>query len=37
MVQDWFKDAVFYEVFVRSFYDYDGDGIGEPVRQGVPD
>lgn len=25
----WAKDAVFYEVFVRSFYDSDGDGIGD--------
>jgi alpha-amylase len=26
---DWFKDAVFYEVFVRSFADSNGDGIGD--------
>ncbi|PMQ01405.1 MAG: alpha-amylase [Dictyoglomus sp. NZ13-RE01] len=25
----WYKDAVFYEVFVRSFADSDGDGIGD--------
>jgi glycosidase len=25
----WLKDAVFYEVFVRSYYDSDGDGIGD--------
>jgi glycosidase len=25
----WAKDAVFYEVFVRSFYDGSGDGIGD--------
>nr|WP_204703057.1 alpha-amylase family glycosyl hydrolase [Halanaerobacter jeridensis] len=26
---EWAKDAVFYEVFVRSFYDANGDGIGD--------
>lgn len=29
----WYDDAVFYEIFVRSFYDSDGDGIGD--LQGV--
>src|SRR5215213_3201175 len=24
----WFKDAVFYEVYVRGFYDSNGDGVG---------
>lgn len=26
---DWFKDAVFYEVYVRGFYDGNGDGKGD--------
>jgi glycosidase len=26
---EWWRDAVFYEIFVRSFYDSDGDGIGD--------
>lgn len=26
---EWPKDAIFYEIFVRSFYDSDGDGIGD--------
>ena len=25
----WWNDAVFYELFVRSFYDSNGDGIGD--------
>ncbi len=25
----WWKTAVFYEIFVRSFYDSDADGIGD--------
>lgn len=29
----WWDDRVFYEIFVRSFYDSDGDGIGD--LQGV--
>jgi maltose alpha-D-glucosyltransferase/alpha-amylase len=29
MTRDWYKDAVFYEVFVRAFADGNGDGIGD--------
>jgi len=29
LANEWWEDAVFYEVFVRSFYDSDGDGIGD--------
>ena len=29
LANDWWEDAVFYEVFVRSFNDSDGDGIGD--------
>lgn len=25
----WWRDAVFYEIFVRSFQDSDGDGVGD--------
>lgn len=25
----WWNDSVFYEIFVRSFYDSNGDGIGD--------
>jgi maltose alpha-D-glucosyltransferase/alpha-amylase len=25
----WYKDAVFYEIYVRGFYDSNGDGIGD--------
>lgn len=25
----WWNDIVFYEIFVRSFYDSDGDGVGD--------
>ena len=26
---EWWKNAIFYEIFVRSFYDSNGDGIGD--------
>jgi len=29
MPRGWYKDAVFYEVFVRAFADSNGDGIGD--------
>src|SRR5215211_6205758 len=25
----WWNDTVFYEIFVRSYYDSDGNGIGD--------
>lgn len=25
----WWNDTIFYEIFVRSFYDLDGNGIGD--------
>ena len=25
----WYKDAIIYEVHVSTFYDSDGDGIGD--------
>lgn len=28
-MQDWYKSAVFYQVFVRAFCDSNGDGIGD--------
>ncbi len=29
MEKEWYKDAIFYEVFVRAFRDSDADGIGD--------
>jgi maltose alpha-D-glucosyltransferase/alpha-amylase len=26
---DWYKDAIFYEIYVRGFFDSDGDGVGD--------
>jgi alpha-glucosidase len=28
-MSDWWRDAVFYEIYVRSFADSDGDGVGD--------
>src|SRR5262245_64333938 len=28
-IQGWWRDKVFYEVFVRSFADSNGDGVGD--------
>ncbi|MGZ6058498.1 MAG: alpha-amylase family glycosyl hydrolase, partial [Myxococcaceae bacterium] len=27
--QGWWRDKVFYEIFVRSFADSNGDGVGD--------
>ncbi len=29
VMEKWWNDTVFYEIFVRSFYDSNGDGIGD--------
>ena len=29
MESDWYKDGVFYDIDIRSFYDGDGDGVGD--------
>ena len=27
----WLQDAVFYEIYPQSFYDANGDGIGDLI------
>lgn len=29
MANDWWKDAVVYQIYPRSFQDTNGDGIGD--------
>jgi alpha-glucosidase len=38
MTQEWWRDAVIYQVYVRSFADADGDGVGDlpGVRSRLP-
>ncbi len=33
--QDWWRDAVFYQIYPRSFFDSNGDGVGD--LQGILD
>ena len=37
-MSDWWRDAVFYEIYVRSFADSDGDGVGDlpGIRSRLP-
>ncbi|WP_052711071.1 alpha-amylase family glycosyl hydrolase [Pseudofrankia sp. DC12] len=39
LTSGWWRDAVFYEVYVRSFADADGDGVGDldGVRARLPE
>src|SRR5438105_11885700 len=36
--REWWRDAVFYEIYVRSFADSDGDGVGDlpGIRERLP-
>ncbi len=38
MARPWWRDAVFYEIYVRSFADASGDGVGdlEGIRRRLP-
>lgn len=38
MSEAWWKNAVVYEIYIRSFFDSNGDGIGdlEGIRQKLP-
>src|SRR5438445_10547934 len=29
MSNDWYKDAIFYEVHVKAFFDADANGVGD--------